>query len=98
MLHEPLPQGTEAVQLAVADDCVLSEMKGLHTALVQSHDCQAVEAQHAAGDLLQPGHVRAPGDCAVKAGLQQIPGNPGAGQSENGTHADRLLLHNMGRK
>ena len=91
VFHETFPQGTEAVQLAVAYNRVLSEMKGLHAALIQSHDCQTVETEDPAGDLFQPAHVRTPGDGAVKAGLNQIPGDSGTGETEDGTHTDRLL-------
>ena len=74
LLLEPLAQGAEAVQFAVADHIVAAEAKRLHAALVQPHDGKALKAQIAAGYLHKAAHVRPARRRARKAGLQSPPG------------------------
>ena len=90
-LHEPLAQGTEAVELTVADHHVIAETEGLHAALVQAHDGQAVEAQVSAGIVLravglETAHVRAAGDRAVETRLKQVRWEFFTGYAKDGTH------------
>ena len=85
--HETGPQGTEAVQLAVADHIVVVQPEGLHTFLVQAHDGQTVKTKDAAGDIHQAAHIRTTGDGPVKTGFDQVPGKTGTGHAENRTHS-----------
>ena len=89
-LQQPLPQGTEAVQLAVAHHRILVEVEGLHAPLVEAHDRQAMKAQVSAGDLLEPAHVRTSRDGAVKARFQFLYGNRFGREAANGTHKKHL--------
>ena len=90
--QQPVPERTKTVQLAVADNHILLKVKGLHAALVQAHDRQAVKSQISAGNLLEPAHVRSARERAVKARHEGIPINGFAGYAENGTHKWHLRI------
>ena len=56
-----------AVELTVADDFVLPEREGLHPAVMETHDREAVKAEEASAGGLNPGVIRptAPGTVKV---------------------------------
>ena len=81
--HEPGPQGTETVQLTVADHIVVIQPEGLHAFFMEAHDGQTVETEETAGNIHHAAHIRTTGDGPVKTGFSQVPGKTGTVKTED---------------
>ena len=90
--HQPVPNRAESIQLAVADHIIVVKPEGLHAALIQAHDGQAMKAEPAAWRLDQAAHIRPARKRAIKALFDDILRNRFANQAENGTHVRHLQL------
>ena len=89
---EPLADGPEAVDLAVAHERASIPRERLHPLRVQAHNGQAVEAERRRADMQHARIVRAAGNGLVKAGAQILRGDGRAEITDDGTH-DFFLLN-----
>ncbi len=58
---------SEAIKLTVADNKISVFFKGLHSALINAHNCKAMETEEALSRVYHTGHIRASGLCFFKA-------------------------------
>ena len=84
-------QGAEQVELSVADAHVLPQMEGLHALLMEAHDGKPVEAEAAFPRRFDAGHIRSPGEGAVKVLPQFLFLQGPFGKAHDGTHFFQLL-------
>ena len=89
---EPLADGPEAIDLAVAHECASIPREWLHALRVQAHDGQTVEAERRRADVQHARIVRAAGNGLVKAGAQILRRDGRAEITDDGTH-DFFLLN-----
>ena len=85
-LLETALEGTETVDLAVADELILAHGKGLHARRVQAHDGQAVEGHVTGRGALDAAHIRPARDGAIKAVEHLFIVDFLGRTAENGTH------------
>ena len=90
--NEPLTNGTEAVDLAVAHERTAVARERLHPLRMQAHDGQAVETERRCADVQHARIVRAAGNGLVKAGAQILRADGRAEITDDGTH-DFFLLN-----
>ena len=89
---EPLADGPEAIDLAVAHERAAIARERLHALRVQAHDGQTVEAERRRADVEHARIVRAAGNGLVKAGAQILRRDGRAEITDDGTH-DFFLLN-----
>ena len=89
--NEPLTNGTEAVDLAVAHERTAVARERLHPLRMQAHDGQAVETERRRADVQHTRIVRAAGNGLVKAGAQILRADGRAEITDDGTHNFFLL-------
>ena len=83
---EPLADGPEAIDLAVAHERASIPREWLHALRVQAHDGQTVEAERRRADVQHARIVRAAGNGLVKAGAQILRRDGRAEITDDGTH------------
>ena len=88
--HQPLTERAKTIKLAIADDSIVFQTKGLHAVLVQPHNRQTMKAETAAWKLNQAAHIGSAGNCAIKARAKRFLRNGFAQHTENGTHKKHL--------